>query len=679
MNIRRFYYNTDRFAERCWTEIVSYAHANSTFLLFALGVILCSYSYELFNQTLSIDDEILIWSAGPDQEWIRQGRWGMYLIYCIFTNPGIPFSGLFLTLILNTLAFLVIFSALKQNSSCRFLLFPLFITAPIMYFVYTFNSLMPGVGIGIFCAALAVRLAQAANSRWYLIFPAMCLGAFAVGCYQAILNVLMLLVCFFLIDDLIFKQMSLGEFAKKILLAFLLGVGVLVLYYGGDQLAMAFVENSTRLYLSQFSVSNNIPSLFERFFYFIWAVYKGAPGVYGVNLFSQCVLFVGCIGIIVWRIWFLQISWWRKGIVFVLTGLVIFIPFCLCLILNFWETRGLFSLIWVIPFLFLLAWNFSSYVLRFLLAGIAIACIFQNLFVNNKLAYSNELNFERDKTLAVRVLSRIDHLPVKSNIPHDIPLMILGEPSVQSFPQATPFVNVGMIGRSFFNHKGGAVHRIEKLFSFLGNNWFRPASVAEKNRVIKQAVSLPYFPASDSITVIDGVVVVAFSPPTLDQLVGTNFTTNIISQRPNTVKEYYGTVENCNLIYQLTTENADFSHAHLSLEKGNTDTIRLRITGDDPRFVLSKIPVDAAKEYLMEFVFDSDHDDELHMFFKESEKDPYSGTHLIKLKMNQGENRFVLRVPGRILCFPVRLDPGYGKAKHVIIKRIAVLEQKHER
>ena len=679
MNIRRFYYNTDRFAERCWTKIVSYAHANSTFLLFALGVILCSYSYELFNQTLSIDDEILIWSAVPSQAWIRQGRWGMYLISCIFINPCIPFATLFLTLVLNAVAFLTVFRNFVKSRQCFFLLFPLFIAMPVSYFAYTFNSLLPGLGVGSVCAAIAVRFASMARTRWLFLLPAMIFGAFAIGCYQAMLNLLMLFCLFFLIYDLVVRQETMRVIVRQILAYFLFGVGALAFYYVGDRLAMKVSGNTAQPYLDNFSVQFEIFHLLKIFFHFVWNVYTGATKIYGLNLFSQGILFVGCMGILIGKILFLRMSWCRKGMALASVLMLVFVPFFLCLVLNFWEIRGLFSVSWILPCLFLLAWRLSGFMPRLLLGGVLVVCVFQYLFVNNKLAYANELSFERDKTLAIRVLNQIDELPVSKIKPHDTPLMILGQPDVQVFPQATPFYIVGTIGKSIFNQDGGYALRINNLFSYLGNNSFRPASIAEQKRVIGKVVNLPYFPRRGSVALIDGVVVIAFSSPSYPQIKNLDLKASIISQTPNIVREYHDSLQSWKPIYQMNEENADFSHAHLSLEKGNTDTIRLRITGDDPRFVLSKIPVDAAKEYLMEFVFDSDHDDELHMFFKESEKDPYSGTHLIKLKMNQGENRFVLRVPGRILCFPVRLDPGYGKAKHVIIKRIAVLEQKHER
>lgn len=678
MNIRRFYYNTDRFAERCWTKIVSYAHANSTFLLFALGVILCSYSYELFNQTLSIDDEILIWSAVPSQAWIRQGRWGMYLISCIFINPCIPFATLFLTLLLNAIAFLIVFRYFVKSNQCYYLLFPLFIAMPVSYFAYTFNSLLPGLGVGSVCAAIAVRFASLARSRWLFLLPAMILGAFTIGCYQAMLNLLMLLCLFFLIYDLIVKQETMRVIGRQILTYFLFGVGALALYYVGDRLAMKVSGNTVQPYLDNFFVQFEIFQALKSFFYFVWRVYRGATNIYGLNLFSQGILFVGCMIVLIGNVLFLRISWCRKGLFLALMGLMIFIPFCLCLILNFGDTRTLFSLIWVIPFLFFLAWNFSSYISRFLLSGIAIVCIFQYLFANNKLAYSNELSWERDKALAIRILTRIDELPIHNLIPHDTPLMIVGMPDILEFAQETPFYRVQTVGRSIFNHDGGVAGRIEKVFSLLGNNLFRQAGRSEQLKVIERAVALPHFPEPGSVALIDGVVVIVFSSPSSPQIKYLDLKTHVISQTPNIVREYHDSLQSWKPIYQVTKENADFSHAHLSLEKGGSETIPLRILGEDPRFVLSKIPVDVSREYLMEFVFDSDHEDELHMFFKEAERESYSGAHLIKLKMNQGENRFVLRVPGRILRFPVRLDPGYGKAKHVIIKRIAVLEQKHE-
>lgn len=197
INIRKICLSCESAAERYWNVIASYFHSNCIFLLFALGVILCSYSYELFNQTLSIDDELWIWAAIPNHDWIRQGRWGMFLVNCILVNSSIPFFSLFTTLLFHAAAFWIIAGGLAEQARCRFLLFPLFATAPIAYFAYTFNSLLPGLGVGILSAAVAVRLARAASAHRYLLLPAMVLGAFSIGCYQALLNLLMLLCVFF--------------------------------------------------------------------------------------------------------------------------------------------------------------------------------------------------------------------------------------------------------------------------------------------------------------------------------------------------------------------------------------------------------------------------------------------------------------------------------------------------
>ena len=678
MKIREFGLCCESKAKYCWSEIVSYLHANSTFLLFALGVILCSYSYELFNQTLSIDDEFLIWSAVPSQAWIRQGRWGMYLISCIFINPCIPFATLFLTLVLNAVAFLIVFRCFVKSNQCYFLLFPLFIAMPISYFAYTFNSLLPGLGVGSVCAAIAVRFASLARSRWLFLLPAIILGAFAIGCYQAMLNLLMLLCLFFLIYDLIVKQETMRMIGRQILAYFLFGVGALALYYVGDRLAMKVSGNTAQPYLDNFFVQFEIFQALKSFFYFVWRVYRGATKIYGFNLLSQGILFVGCMGILIGNILFLQISWCRKVIALVAISMLIFIPFSLCLILNFWEIRGLFSVSWILPCLFLLAWRLSGFMPRLLLGGVLVVCVFQYLFVNNKLAYANELSFERDKTLAIRILKQIDELPINKIKPHATPLMILGQPDIQVFPQTTPFYCIGTIGKSIFNQDGGNPSRVNNLFIYLGNNLFRPASIAEQKKIVEKAINLPYFPRRGSVALIDGIVVIVFSSPSYPQIKNLDLKTHDISLLPDVAREYQDLLQSWKTIYQVTEDNTDFSHAHLLLEKGSSGTIPLRILGDDPQFFLPRIPVDITKKYLMEFILDYDHEDEFQMFFKNSERDPYSGIHQIKLKMNQGENRFILRVSGRIFRFPLRLDPGYGKAKHVVIKRIAVLEQKHE-
>ena len=675
VNIREIYAICKSVADRWWNGIVSYFHFNRIFLLFALVVILCSFSYELFNQTLSIDDELWIWAAVPNHDWIRQGRWGMFLVNCIFVNPCIPFFSLFTTLLFHAVAFLVIVGGLAEQTRCRFLLFPLFATASIFYFAYTFNSLLPGLGIAIFCAAVAVRLAYASSPRWYLLLPAMVLGAFSIGCYQALLNLLLFLCIFFLIRDLIILPKNWSAILRQCLHFLLFGIGVLGIYYAGNKVAMILSGNTDQLYLAQYSVQFPVFQNPGSFFRFVWRSYYGANKIYGVDLFLQGGLFVGCVVIVACRILFLRTSWWRKGMALVGSALLVLAPFFLTLILNFRELRGLFCLGWAISLLFLLAWRFSASPLRVLLAGVAVLCIFQYLWFNNKLAYSNKLSWERDKTLAIRILTRIDELPIHNLVPHDTPLMIVGEPDVQGFAQETPFHRVGTIGRSIFNHDGGVTGRIEKLFSLCGNNLFRQAGKAERQNVIERAVALPHFPEPGSVALIDGVVVVVFSTPTARQIRDLQFERRILSQTPKMVREYRGSLEGWRTVFRMNDKNSDLSHPGIAAETNESGEIKLHISGEDTWFLLSGIPAGISQEYLVEFDIEASNDDEFHIYFKNAKDDSYSEARSVKLKLNKGENRFYLRFPGRLLRFPLRLDPGNGAAENITIKKIAVLEQ----
>lgn len=674
INIRKICLSCESAAERYWNVIASYFHSNCIFLLFALGVILCSYSYELFNQTLSIDDELWIWAAIPNHDWIRQGRWGMFLVNCILVNPSIPFFSLFTTLLFHAAAFWIIAGGLAEQARCRFLLFPLFATAPIAYFAYTFNSLLPGLGVGILSAAVAVRLARAASAHRYLLLPAMVLGAFSIGCYQALLNLLMLLCVFFLIQDLILRPKDWPSVARQVLFFLLFGGGALMIYYAGNWLAMKISGNTDQLYLANYSVQLSSFLSPGSFFRFVWRSYYGSNKIYGVNLFLQGGLAAGCVAIAGCCILFLRTTRMRKAVALAALGLLILAPFFVTWLLQFRELRGLFCLSWVVSLLFLLAWRLAA-PLRILLAAAAVLCIFQYLWFNNKLAYSNELNWERDKALAIRVMARIDELPVDNLIPHDTPLMIVGEPDVQGFAQATPFQRVGTIGRSIFNHDGGVTGRIEKLFSLLGNNLFRQAGRTERQRVIERAVTLPHFPEPGSVALIDGVVVVVFSTPTPRQIRDLKFERRILAQTPKMFREYKGSLEGWKTIFRMSKDNSDLTHPGIAAETGESGEIKLHILDEDSWLLLPEIPVAASREYLVEFDILASENDEFHIYFRNSGDDIYSESRVVKLKLNKGENRFVLRFPGRFLRFPLRLDPGNGTAEYITIKKIAVLEQ----
>ena len=132
-----------------YESIKPWVSANRNWLIFVFAVAVLAFPSELFNFSLTIDEEIV--AMGMDQRaWIGQGRWGQYLLSFLFSpNPVLPFTPVFLSLILSAIACTITIRIWSpQRSTVDYLIAPIFIACPTLYYVYQFNTLNYGIGFG---------------------------------------------------------------------------------------------------------------------------------------------------------------------------------------------------------------------------------------------------------------------------------------------------------------------------------------------------------------------------------------------------------------------------------------------------------------------------------------------------------------------------------------------------
>ncbi len=97
--------------ERLLCAIKDFLCAKGKLIGYLSTVALACYGFELFNLHLTIDEEVHAY-ASRSEEWIQQGRWGMYLLSrFLFPQPVIPFAPLFVALTSHLLAVVVLLHA----------------------------------------------------------------------------------------------------------------------------------------------------------------------------------------------------------------------------------------------------------------------------------------------------------------------------------------------------------------------------------------------------------------------------------------------------------------------------------------------------------------------------------------------------------------------------------------
>ena len=84
--------------------------------LFVLSLL--SFPYELFNFTLTIDEELHSMDRSVSMVWVTQQRWSMHILSYLFPPHAItPFTPLFLALMSSALAFVFVVNLFSSARS----------------------------------------------------------------------------------------------------------------------------------------------------------------------------------------------------------------------------------------------------------------------------------------------------------------------------------------------------------------------------------------------------------------------------------------------------------------------------------------------------------------------------------------------------------------------------------
>src|SRR5262245_27971615 len=157
----------------------------SEWAIWGLGFLLI-YGYELFNFSLSIDEELHTFGSDAPLLWLQQGRWGMALLSrslpAISALPVVS-TVLFGAGLLFAVAHLAAYYKLQGLSAQLFGV--VLIASPIWPHIVEFNSLSYGIGIGLVLCAIGVRLLG--NPRRLIAAFGLAALVFAAGIYQTLL------------------------------------------------------------------------------------------------------------------------------------------------------------------------------------------------------------------------------------------------------------------------------------------------------------------------------------------------------------------------------------------------------------------------------------------------------------------------------------------------------------
>jgi len=479
--------------------------------LLALGVAFCMFGYEIFNFSLSIDEEIMGYNLEPWLAWIAQGRWGMGLIVAAMPNgissmPFIATLGFALCLAYSAVELCSLFE-LSERASVVFIC--LFVSNPIWPHIAEFNTFSIGLGFGFVALLWALRLYKRGGLPSLAL--AVLLVAFSTAVYQAFLVFFATAVLLWLAAELKTGKRSFSwrELAGALFLLALTLLASAAAYKGLDwgvkrllHVESAYVDGYIRL--SEMVSSSK--AIFQR----IFELSFGRSNIYlGTGIASLCLVWLGAaVGLLS-----LLRNPFAQGLKLSVLALLALVSVFALVIASAGgiPARALLS----IPLLFALLGVLAAVGLPWkrpvnLLLGVTL---FGNVFISVALFYSDHLVRTRDEFLALALQNRISELEAVQSLP-TLPFIAIGE---WRHEQVGPAREVEVFGSSFFAHDGENAHRIACYLRLLGERRLVAYSVLNGPDSKDVALHAPTWPAPGSVLFKNGYLYVKFSGPTYAQ------------------------------------------------------------------------------------------------------------------------------------------------------------------
>jgi glucosyltransferase GtrII-like protein len=487
--------------------------------IFTIVLLLLLYGYEIFNFSLSPDEEL--YGYVYEHNWwlaaIAQGRWGMGLLDRVFPPLGnIPVlaTGLFCASL--GVSACVLARLLFRNHSAQLAFVGIFVSSPLWPHLAEFNITSWQIGIGCVLVTLSLLL-MLLETRLGDIGAA-CILVFAIGIYESFCAWFVVLICIRHLSVLLGTAPINGTEARPrfpwlrsglVCLAGLLGyLAVRHLLLAAFSLKLTYVQDFVRLGEFTTTPSAAVAQTLQR----SWNMLSGSDPVFLDHGYILMLLpLLGLLIVVGGLLWRgpLKISE-RLLAGALLTAAVLAALSLVVVSAGTIPSRALTSLVPINAFLAAVTFSKGS---RFekLLYGALAAALFVSIWVNVSLFYTDHIARERDQVLAVRIMTRVDNI-LPNPPPGRIPFIVVG--AVPAKP-AGPFRRLEVFGDSFFDssHEGGNPWRVAAYLRILGIDTLEPRLLEHIDPSYHPQIrTMPVWPAAGSVAMVNGVLVIKLGP-----------------------------------------------------------------------------------------------------------------------------------------------------------------------
>jgi hypothetical protein len=488
----------------------------------ALGVACCLFfhGYEIFNFTLSIDEEL---NLGGESAlgYLQHGRWGLALrTLLLMPDTTAPIAAIATGLALYGAAFVLLIRQYRiQHWGAVAVAAPLYFGFPVLLYAIAFSNI--ALSLGISAAATVLALAAAEEIRPLRVVLAALLVAFAVSIYQSFLFFAIVIFAADLISRLWPAERPPGKEARRRLLWYA------AIIAGGTALYALIAFLSLQWfglhldYVTQFvkpeSFTRQGPSMLRATLVEMVDLYSGAAPTFLHYNFYYRLLVVVCAVLLLWKLTETARTSPRLALLLAVLLLAILAAPFLQHPLNRGHLpyRTLLGLPAAVAVLALFATEIAPPRWRtWLLVPLAVLVAIQFSWINNRQYYAAHWSLERDKATATEMLSRIGQILPRQD---KYTIAVVGS-LARKRGALIPRVPDSTLGASFFQWDAGNASRVAAFLNVLSDAKFSAASLDQSQAAFDAAATMPSWAEPGSIAQVGDVVVIKLSNANKSQL-----------------------------------------------------------------------------------------------------------------------------------------------------------------
>ncbi len=498
-------------------KIHAYFHGNRHVFIWTFMLAVIAYGYELFNFSLSPDEELNSFIKAADATvYPEVGRWGIYFLRQLLSADSVlPYFPFLIAILCLAASAAVFITQFRMNLYAKLIFAIVFVTHPIHTYYLGFNTSNMYYTIGMLLTVLAFlaysELVSGKRPVILLGLISVVLLMFGLSMYQSHLAFFIVLGLFFLFyHEYQSKAFTPKTIAVKILYLISIGIVAVVIYQvinlATKYIVLGSIHSNSGGYLDKMyawdkkSISEILKSLYSGILnYFTAKHYYGGISGYTV---------VGIVPVIIYYILKRNAPAGQKLMVLLLLVLLFFAPFTI-VVLNGMPlpVRTLMAFPLMLGLIWAFGYDYSPRWLRTMMLVFAIYLLLNNTYTNTRLFYASRVSWEADRNMAVRITERVYDLDLPTG-EEATSVVFAGSYDHQA---NVLFLKSDIHGASFFAWDNGASYRIRAFFRMLGINDFDIIDYSRAQHLSGEISRMPNWPERESVKLIGDIVVVKLS------------------------------------------------------------------------------------------------------------------------------------------------------------------------